>query len=471
MRDADKLILDDHLHRVIMQHIDTLQRWFRTIIARKRYLRLKQGLVKIQVAHCSFENSFDANEGFYSGAGKGLGDIPRQRGRIRVKRVQAVKLPVFDLDNPQSLAVFGLSDDDDLESDEDDGESTQDGLDEDVSESSVLGDIDDEAIELDATFILEDTKLKLIEDSCDLASHRRQSLAPTASTAKLKMLRRANSTDSNTMVRPDDNFKPLQLGSPTAKKKTGSRMGFTKAKKNLKALFGRRSGSINEDDGVDMELPPRVQAMLPQGVFFVCKVSSLHSFVTDEIADEVQLTTTSMGHREERTVLKYRDLITTFEGVLTKVCKEEKVSFPTTLGVNAFRGFLNEFMQNQKKKGSKQKSGIIKVHAGHRFKADLVHVPTYCEVCNQFMWHAEKIFICMACRISCHKKCHAKITQQCSMMIAPSLSSASGGRFFGAVLATLVDEDHIIPPLVDRLFMNVETRALFVEGVYRFGAA
>ncbi|KAK6013917.1 hypothetical protein OSTOST_20740 [Ostertagia ostertagi] len=64
---------------------------------------------------------------------------------------------------------------------------------------------------------------------------------------------------------------------------------------------------------------------------------------------------------EERAVLKYRDLITTFEGVLTKVCKEEKVSFPTTLGVNAFRGFLNEFMQNQKKKGSKQKSGIIKV--------------------------------------------------------------------------------------------------------------
>ncbi|KAK5970322.1 Unconventional myosin-IXa [Trichostrongylus colubriformis] len=183
---------------------------------------------------------------------------------------------------------------------------------------------------------------------------------------------------------------------------------------------------------------------------------------------------------EERAVLKYRDLITTFEGVLTKVCMEEKVSFPTTLGVNAFRGFLNEFMQNQKKKGSKQKSGIIKsvrkkrrrsdvtvVHAGHRFKADLVHVPTYCEVCNQFMWHAEKIFICMACRISCHKKCHAKITQTCSMMIAPSLSSGSGGRFFGAVLATLVDEDHIIPPLVDRLFMNVETRALFVEGVYR----
>lgn len=30
----------------------------------------------------------------------------------------------------------------------------------------------------------------------------------------------------------------------------------------------------------------------------------------------------------------------------------------------------------------------------HRFSADIVHVPTFCEVCNQFMWHSEKIFIC-----------------------------------------------------------------------------
>ncbi|KAK6043350.1 phorbol esters/diacylglycerol binding domain protein, partial [Cooperia oncophora] len=230
-----------------------------------RYRLLREAVIALQSA-------FRGRE-----ARKRIGDIPRQRGRIRVKRVQAVKLPVFDLDNPQSLAVFGLSDDDDLESDDDDGESTQDGLDEDVSESSVLGEIDDEAIELDATFILEDTKLKLIEDSCDLASHRRQSLAPTASTAKLKMLRRANSTDSNTMVRTDDTFKPLQLGSPTAKKKTGSRMGFTKAKKNLKALFGRRSDSINEYDGVDNELPASNELSLPSVTpDHHLKVSRLH---------------------------------------------------------------------------------------------------------------------------------------------------------------------------------------------------
>lgn len=75
-------------------------------------------------------------------------------------------------------------------------------------------------------------------------------------------------------------------------------------------------------------------------------------------------------------MLKYRDVITMFEGLLTKVCREEGVSFPTTLGVNAFRycnqtvfffkscfrGFLNEFMQTQsKKKRGKEKSSMIKV--------------------------------------------------------------------------------------------------------------
>ncbi len=44
------------------------------------------------------------------------------------------------------------------------------------------------------------------------------------------------------------------------------------------------------------------------------------------------------------------------------MCIQEQVTFPVTLGVNAFRGFLNEFMQQQsKRKGSKQKNAKTKV--------------------------------------------------------------------------------------------------------------
>jgi myosin-9 len=96
---------------------------------------------------------------------------------------------------------------------------------------------------------------------------------------------------------------------------------------------------------------------------------------------------------EEHTVLHYRDLISTFEGLLIKMCNLQNVQFPTNLGVNAFRGFLNEFMQQQmKRRGSNKKSAnIIKkakkqrrksdvtILNGHRFMLESVHVPTYCE--------------------------------------------------------------------------------------------
>jgi myosin-9 len=48
MRDAEKLIIDDQLHRVIIAHILRLQGWFRTQIARRRFLKIRAGVVKIQ---------------------------------------------------------------------------------------------------------------------------------------------------------------------------------------------------------------------------------------------------------------------------------------------------------------------------------------------------------------------------------------------------------------------------------------
>lgn len=49
MRDAEKLLLDDQLHKTIMQHIETLQHWFRSVITRRKFLRLRAGVIRIQV--------------------------------------------------------------------------------------------------------------------------------------------------------------------------------------------------------------------------------------------------------------------------------------------------------------------------------------------------------------------------------------------------------------------------------------
>ena len=50
LRDAEKLLLDDHLHRIIMEHIYTLQHWFRSVLARRKYLKLRAGIINLQVS-------------------------------------------------------------------------------------------------------------------------------------------------------------------------------------------------------------------------------------------------------------------------------------------------------------------------------------------------------------------------------------------------------------------------------------
>lgn len=201
--------------------------------------------------------------------------------------------------------------------------------------------------------------------------------------------------------------------------------------------------------------------------------------------------------REDQIQIKYADLIASFQGVLLKVSKDEGVTFPVTVGVNGFRGFLNEFMNTKKKKDKakakekvspvsgfgwalmtiglfqfqslrkkRRKSDVAIIVQGHRFKPDLVHVPTYCEVCNQFMWHAEKIFICHGCRISCHKKCHGRIVHPCPESGTDTATSFVG-RFFGADLSALIDDDHPTPVVFEKLLLAIELRGLFAEGVYR----
>lgn len=43
----------------------------------------------------------------------------------------------------------------------------------------------------------------------------------------------------------------------------------------------------------------------------------------------------------------------------------------------------------------------------------------------------------------------------------------SGGRFFGADLSSLVSEEQSIPTVINKMFMIIELKALFVEGIYR----
>lgn len=111
--------------------------------------------------------------------------------------------------------------------------------------------------------------------------------------------------------------------------------------------------------------------------------------------------------------IKYTDLIANFSHVMETVCKQEnlKEAFPLTMGVNAFRGFMNEFMalakteamekqsksKRKKEKKEKRKQEEPIRHGSHMFQLTIINIPTACEVCTSFfMWPIERGLICQS---------------------------------------------------------------------------
>ncbi|XP_023213937.1 unconventional myosin-IXb-like, partial [Centruroides sculpturatus] len=108
--------------------------------------------------------------------------------------------------------------------------------------------------------------------------------------------------------------------------------------------------------------------------------------------------------QDGRLCICYKDLIDNFEQVMQSVCHQENTSqtFPVIMGVNAFRGFLDEFRnlyRNEEKiksKGKKRKRKKMELseYMGHKFMAVVINIPTACEICSSFMWLMEKGLVC-----------------------------------------------------------------------------
>ncbi|KAF6210863.1 hypothetical protein GE061_013974 [Apolygus lucorum] len=176
--------------------------------------------------------------------------------------------------------------------------------------------------------------------------------------------------------------------------------------------------------------------------------------------------------------IKYKDLIANFTRIMETVRLQEHVKgdFPTTMGVNAFRGFLNEFMAKsrvehekprkvKRKKEKKRKVDEPIKYVGHNFVLTIINIPTFCEICSSFfMWPIEKGLVCQNCKLTCHKKCHTKVLP-CSKEVV--VERHVPHPVFGVPLQQLTTGDEKIPLIVDRLITTIEMYGLYTEGIYR----
>ncbi|XP_066950423.1 unconventional myosin-IXb-like isoform X1 [Macrobrachium rosenbergii] len=205
------------------------------------------------------------------------------------------------------------------------------------------------------------------------------------------------------------------------------------------------------------------------------------------------ISTYSVSLQKETSIsLKYKDLIKNFEQVMNTVCKEKmgNDTFPVTMGVNAFRGFLDEFIREKKKsvddkssakkrkRRRREKKKVVEelLYGGHIFTHIMVNIPTQCEVCNSFLWLSMKALTCQRCKVTCHQKCYKKVDTKCSHdgpkpIVVPAGSPPPNNRVFAVPLENLIRAGEKIPAVVDRLITTIELHGLFTEGLYRKSGA
>ncbi|XP_003241546.1 unconventional myosin-IXa isoform X1 [Acyrthosiphon pisum] len=186
--------------------------------------------------------------------------------------------------------------------------------------------------------------------------------------------------------------------------------------------------------------------------------------------------------------IKYKDLIANFLHVIETVCGNEKIQddFPVTLCVNAFRGFMNEFMsqnrvetekpsKTKRKKQKKQKSEDHIIHGGHVLQMSMINIPTACEVCTSFfLWPIERSLVCRNCKLTCHKKCYTRANLECLKDMNSSTANMQSkgicvvkGKVFGRPLGELDLSMGKVPAVVECLITIIEMYGMYTEGIYR----
>ncbi|CAL4061590.1 unnamed protein product, partial [Meganyctiphanes norvegica] len=200
------------------------------------------------------------------------------------------------------------------------------------------------------------------------------------------------------------------------------------------------------------------------------------------------VSTYCVTHSKDSNNMKYKDLIKNFEQVMNKVCKVKvgDSAFPVTMGVNAFRGFLDEFIREKskkpvekpkkprkprKKRHKKKVEPKVLIYGTHTFVQMKVNIPTQCEVCNSFLWLSYDVLTCQRCKVTCHEKCYKRVDVLCSNEGPRPLVVGDGegirNRVFKVPLENLIRSGEKIPGVIERLIQSIELYGLYTEGLYR----
>uniref|UniRef100_H2YUM5 Myosin motor domain-containing protein n=1 Tax=Ciona savignyi TaxID=51511 RepID=H2YUM5_CIOSA len=177
--------------------------------------------------------------------------------------------------------------------------------------------------------------------------------------------------------------------------------------------------------------------------------------------------------------LRYKDIVSNFRQVLEKTANHYSLDqYAAMMGVNGFRGYMNEFMNDvlpkytaREAKSKRKKGKDDSEKLGHHFTGVQWGITQVCEFCNNVMWLMEAGLMCKICKFACHKKCFKQLTTRCPGSTEVDKLKSKPKKLFGESLASLASKESSVPTFIDKCISYMEMNGIYQEGIYRKSAA
>ncbi|XP_072924591.1 unconventional myosin-IXb-like isoform X5 [Hemitrygon akajei] len=502
MKESERQKLQDVLHREVMRKILLLQNWFRTILERKRFLRMRRAAITIQAHFRSVLvrlalqrlNAANLIQMVWRGYVQRCAYLKQVRaikfcqavcrGYLARKRNKEMLLPQDEGLLPTLPSPTGYVSETLNESQDGDRTPTKLAVQKKTSQ------------ELDLNQHLESPKSQFRIPLRRLLGKRQADKkfskegTPTLEDIALTLTHEAMKNFGD---------KPEARKSATLPMAHSTQHPYVDAAKDQAGKVKRsrsikisNATTVSEQWGAHAGRITNANELKHLDEFLLNKVNDLSSRVSQEsniealfirVTEKFRRTLKSMYPvHNGQTHVGYRDLIQNYQMLLAKLVGERQKT-EVQFVLNLFQSLLDEFARGYSRKEEtetlkptksqkkrRKRNQIKEEVCGHMFRSYQVNIGQSCEQCSSYIWPMEKALLCCSCRMTCHKRCLTKIQHPCQSGCNKNDADVVS-RHFGVQVIALTDENQTLPMVMEKLLEYVEMHGLYTEGIYRKSGA
>uniref|UniRef100_A0A672QPU1 Unconventional myosin-IXb-like n=1 Tax=Sinocyclocheilus grahami TaxID=75366 RepID=A0A672QPU1_SINGR len=506
LKESERQILQEALHKEVMRRIIILQRWFRACLMRKQYLREREGIITIQVLFvCHFDLSFRSQTelGHLNKAEEKKPSQPKPQPPLPYESRTPERKKTEELSQQSNTETkpkvtvqptrikkqLSISEDRPVQDDKGktgnkEKQPSPAGLPRPVSlplnMSQSASDETQNAVHLqrhNRTTRLKEKPEKWKERSSEVTRME------NVSAEILRLQSQRKSVKKNAFSRPvvskcfSCNDLPLLLSfiSLFGPKASGSHSNFPHVKSSATFPGPRRNPTIKISRATRVQ--EKWNASLDREITDSNELRHLDEFLGNQVCVDLSETEKVffLATTQFRDTIKsmysisnpnigYKTLMSGYQTRVSSLAGLKKAS-EVPLVVNLFQSVLDGFIRGELKRLEAEPCKPDS-QLGHLFSTYQVTIMQSCDQCSSFIWGMEKAFMCSSCKMVCHKKCLSKITVNCTGH-CDRKKDGEQTLHFGVPVCALVRTADSVPFVMEKMLVHVEMNGLYTEGIYR----